>query len=65
VQDVAARAHGHALLGRDLGNGSGDILELEGDDIDPTHEVAHGVQVIVGRADLTVGDLTGGRILFG
>jgi hypothetical protein len=60
VQDMTARTHGHTLFGGNLGNLRSDILELEGDDIDAAHEVAHGVELGVASAHLARGELAGG-----
>ena len=40
------------------------VLELEGDDVHAARERAHGVEVVVRRVDLDVGDLSGRRVVF-
>ncbi len=49
-----------------FGDGCGrDVFELEGDDVDAAGERAHGVEVVVRRVDLFVGDLAGRRVVVG
>ena len=49
-----------------FGDGCGrDVFELKGDDVDTAGERAHGVEVVVGRVDLFVGDLAGRCVVVG
>ena len=41
------------------------VLELQGDDVHVCREALHGLHVVIGGHDFTVGNVTGGRVGFG
>ena len=56
--------HDGVLLGRRC-RGCRHVFELEGDHVHAFGEGADGVEVVVGGVDFDVGDLAGGRVVFG
>src|SRR5262249_13844929 len=64
VEHGPLRPHRHDG-GRGLRGRKGDVLEFESHDRDAAGERAHGLEVVVGRAHLDVGDLAGGAVAVG
>ena len=61
----AVRAARRARSAAAAAVGRRNVLELEGDDVHAARERAHGVEIVVGRDDLEVGDLAGRRVVLG
>ena len=64
MQHVAAGTHRREPLASGGGR-RGDVLELERDHAHAPGELGDGVEIVIGRANLQVGDLAGRRIVVG